>query len=200
MLTFSEPDHRYEYNGVRVPSVTQIIGCWLRVGDMYVNVFTGATVNAQMFEDAGLWGTSVHTMIDFYLDNDLDQESLSDDLRKILHRFTQWLCEMKVEVLSHEQRLYSRKYKYAGTYDIKAKIDDRLWVIDVKTGDYSLAGPQLAAYAQLDKEADRSRATRHRSVLYLPKDGNYKFITLTDTADWSFFLSRLNTHNYIKGR
>jgi len=200
MLEFEPTTHTYRWNGSIVPGTTSIIGQWLRVGDMYVNIFTGATVNARMFEDAGLWGTSVHTLIDYYLDGDLDTTNLTASQHYTLANFKNWLEEMDVEVLSHEQRLYSKKYKYAGTYDIKAKIDDRLWVIDIKTGDYSLAGPQLAAYVQLDKENDKSRVLRHRAVLYLPKVANYKFIEMADRADWSFFLSRLNTHNYIKGR
>jgi hypothetical protein len=200
MLTFEEIPHIYRWNDSIVPSVTQIIGQWLKVGDQYVNVFSGATVDARMFEDAGQWGTSVHTMIDYYLDDDLDTSNLTANQHWTLGHFKNWMAEMDVEVIAHEQRLYSKKYKYAGTYDIKARIDDRLWIVDIKTGAYDMAGPQLAAYCQLDKENDRSRATRHRAVLYLPKDGNYKFIEMTDRADWSFFLSRLNTHNYMQGR
>jgi len=96
--------------------------------------------------------------------------------------------------------LYSTKYGYAGTYDIKALINGKLWIIDIKTGAFGMAGPQLGAYGQLDKEDDKSRAMRHRAVLRLPKDGDYRFIPITDQADWPFFLSRLATFNYIKGR
>jgi delta 1-pyrroline-5-carboxylate dehydrogenase len=94
MLTFEQEPHIYRWNQNVVPSVTQIIGCWLRVGNMYVNVFTGATVNARMFEDAGLWGTSVHTMIDYYLDGDLDTSNLTASQHYTLANFKNWLEEM----------------------------------------------------------------------------------------------------------
>jgi CRISPR/Cas system-associated exonuclease Cas4 (RecB family) len=199
MLTFEQEPHIYRWNESIVQSVTQIIGQWLRVGDMYVNVFTGATVNAQMFEDAGLWGTSVHTMIDYYLDGDLDTSNLTASQHYTLANFKNWLEEMNVEVIAHEQRLYSKKYKYAGTYDALCKIGGKLFVVDWKTGDYSYADAQLSAYAQLIKENSHRRNIR-KAVLYLPRNGNYKFIVMNDPNAWSFFLSRLNTHNYIKGR
>jgi len=198
MLTFEAIDHRYEWDGVQVPSVTQILHEFVKVGNLYVNVFTGSAIGADVFEAAGEWGTSVHTMIDFYLNHDLDTDSLNAGQHWILANFKNWLSEMGVEVLAHEQRLYSKKYKYAGTYDIKCIIDDRLFVVDVKTGAFDMAGPQLAAYCQLDKENDKSRATRHRAVLHLPREGNYKFIPLSDQADWPFFLSRLATYNYVR--
>lgn len=198
MLTFESDTHTYRHNDVVIPSVTGIIGQWIKIGSFYVNVFTGGTVDAKVFEEAGAWGTAVHTMLEYFLDHDLDTDSLNAAQLWVLGQFKTWRSEMSVKIINHENRLYSPKYRYAGTYDLKCTIGNKLYIVDFKTGAYDMAGPQLAAYVQLDKENDKSRATRHRAVLYLPKDGNYKFITLTGTADWIFFLSRLNTYNYVR--
>ena len=199
MLTFDEEKHLYAHDGNPIPSVTQILGQFLKVGNVYIDVFTGATIPADVFEAAGVWGTAVHKMLHYYLDNDLDFDSLSDEMRNTLeNRFWRWADDYKVEVISHEEKLYSKKYGFAGTYDLKCKIKGKTWLVDYKTGAYGMAGPQLAAYIQLDKENYKG-GMRHRAVLHLPKSGDgYKFIPQTGLSDWSFFMARLNTYNFTR--
>jgi len=200
MLTFDEGIHLYTYDDNPVPSVTQVIGEFVKSGNWYINVFTGAGVPADVFEAAGEWGTAVHKMLHYYLDDDLDEPSLSEELIFVLDRFYKWMENYKVEVISHEEKLYSEKYGFAGTYDLKCKIKGKTWLVDYKTGAYGMAGPQLAAYVQLDKENYKG-GMRHRAVLHLPKAGEgYKFVPQTGLNDWSFFMARLNTHNFMKGR
>ena len=198
MLTFDEKEHRYTYDGNHVGSVTQIIGQFLKVGNQYVDVFSGATIPAGVFEAAGEWGTDVHTMIHYYLDDDLDMDILSPALKLALDQFMQWQADYKPEIISYEQRVYSKKYGYAGTLDLNCRIKGKLTVVDYKTGAYGLAGPQIAAYAQADKEESKG-GMRRRAVLHFPKNGNggYKFVPLSGLNDWNFFLSRLNTYNYM---
>lgn len=199
MLTFDPDKHLYTYDGNPVPSVTQVIGEFLKVGNRYVNVFTGATIPAEQFEAAADWGTAVHTAIHYYLDNDLDEDSLSPALHMALDQFTAWRKDYDPEILSHEQRVYSKKYGYAGTLDLNCRIKGKLTIVDYKTGAYGMAGPQIAAYAQADKE-ENGGGMRRRAVLHLPKNGNggYKFVPLSGLNDWNFFLSRLNTYNYTR--
>ena len=198
MLTFDQETHAYRHRDVACGSVTQIIGEFVKSGNFYVNVFTGTSIPSGIFESAGQWGTSIHTMVNFYIDNDLDLTSITEEMRETLTQYQKWEQVFKPEVLSHEKMLYSTKYGYAGTYDIKALINGKLWIIDIKTGAFGMAGPQLGAYGQLDKEDDKSRAMRHRAVLRLPKDGDYRFIPMAEHADWPFFLSRLTTYNYVR--
>ena len=201
MLTFEKENHIYRINGNVVPSVTQTIGGWIKVGRVYVNTFTGAAVPADLFEAAGAFGTDVHTMISYHITGDLDTDALGSDFLAVLVQFERWVDTVKPEIIDNEVMLYSPRCQFAGTRDLKCIINKKLHIVDFKTGAYDMAGPQLAAYVQLDKENDKSRAVRHRSVLYLPKDGgDYKFVSFRDTSDWPFFLSRLATYNYLKGR
>ena len=198
-LLFDPEKHLYTVNGNRVPSVTQIIEHWIKVGNRYINVFTGGWVAADMFEDAAFFGTDAHTMIAYYLDGDLDRDALSPELNLILQQFIQWCADYEPQIIDNEIRGYSQKYHFAGTRDLKCIIKNKLYLIDFKTGAYDMAGAQLAGYVQIDKENDKSRMTRHRNVLHLPKDGSgYKFIPFSDPNDWSFFLSRLTTYNYVR--
>jgi len=201
MLTFEKENHIYRINGNVVPSVTQTIGGWIKVGRVYVNTFTGAAVPADLFEAAGAFGTDVHTMISYHITGDLDTDALGSDFLAVLVQFERWVDTVKPEIIDNEVMLYSPRCQFAGTRDLKCIINKKLHIVDFKTGAYDMAGPQLAAYVQLDKENDKSRAIRHRSVLYLPKDGSdYKFVSFRDASDFPFFLSRLATYNYLKGR
>ena len=198
MLTFKKKRHQYYWNDDKVPSVTQIIGEFVKTGNFYVNVFTGASIKADVFENGGGFGKAVHDMIEYHLGNELERESLSPDLEAVLQQFERWTDDCKPEILDHETQLYSEKYGFAGTRDIKCLVKNRLYIVDIKSGAFAMAGPQLAAYAQLDKEDDSSRRTRHRAVLSLKKDGSkYKFVTFNDPNDWQFFLARLTTYNYV---
>jgi len=137
-------------------------------------------------------------MVNFYIDNDLDLTSITEEMRETLTQYQKWEQVFKPEVLSHEKMLYSTKYGYAGTYDIKALINGKLWIIDIKTGPLVWLDRNWGHISQLDKEDDKSRAMRHRAVLRLPKDGDYRFIPMAEHADWPFFLSRLTTYNYVR--
>jgi CRISPR/Cas system-associated exonuclease Cas4 (RecB family) len=67
-----------------------------------------------------------------------------------IHAFQDWVGENVVEWKSAEEKIYHRKYKYAGTVDARAIINGEYCVIDWKTSkrvypEYYL---QVAAYAK----------------------------------------------------
>ena len=77
--------------------------------------------------------------------------------------FKSWVGENNVEWISSEEKLYNRKYKYAGTVDARANINGEYCVIDWKTSkavypEYHL---QVAAYAKAaeDMYEDKVDAT-----------------------------------------
>ncbi|MFA5706858.1 MAG: hypothetical protein WDA41_10925 [Candidatus Neomarinimicrobiota bacterium] len=200
MLTFSEETHQYTWNNEPVPSVTQVIGEWVKCGGMYVSIFTGTQVPADKFEAAGRFGTAVHKMLHSYLEGSLDFGLLTDDLLMIFTQFEAWREIFRPEPLYIERQLYSERYLYAGTMDLVCTIGRDRWIVDYKTGGYDMAGPQLAAYEKLDQE-DGARKPRKRAVLYLPKDGGqWKWVPMEGRQDWTFFETRLFQYNYLKGR
>tara|TARA_Y100001951_G_C11290113_1_gene271544 strand:- start:1030 stop:1788 length:759 start_codon:yes stop_codon:yes gene_type:complete len=64
--------------------------------------------------------------------------------------FQDWIKTHDIKWISAEQKVYNRRYKYAGTVDAVAEIDDEFCVVDFKTSariydEYHL---QCAAYAE----------------------------------------------------
>ena len=64
MLTFEEKEHIYKWDGVTVPSVTQVIANWTKIivagREYYDSPYTGDVVTAAIIEQAGDWGTAAH--------------------------------------------------------------------------------------------------------------------------------------------
>lgn len=203
-LTFNKKLHEYQWGGQVVPSVTQALSEWIRigiVGGFYVNTFSGQAIPARLFEHAADFGTAVHKAAGFILRGELDWGAMAPELIGPCLQFEAWRRDFAPDISGVEGRLYSQGYGYAGTYDLLISEGSRKWlIIDIKTGGHDLAGPQLAAYEQLLRE-DGVKGIIRRAVLYLPKDGGpYKLIEQTDARDWPFFLASLNRHNYLAGR
>lgn len=208
MLTFDPDTHIYKMDYRVVPSVTQIIGEWIEAPYYYINTFTGAVVKKEVFEGGGDHGIAVHKgcwLILKHGHDGLDWELLDPSLIHQLQQFEGWMEDFFPEIVFTEEAMYSEKFGYAGTPDIIAEMRAKRVVsakripavIDIKTGAFDMAGPQIAGYEQLYKETFKYRGTVLRYVLHLPKTGPYKFIPLTDKRDWDFFRSRLFQYNYL---
>lgn len=208
MLTFDSEKHLYLWNGVPVPSVTQIIHEWMEVsvyGERYfVNRFTGTAISADPFRAAGGFGTAVHAGAKLLAEgNALDYDALHPSLHHPLDEFVRWQTDYSPEYRIIEKPLYSAKFNYAGTPDIIAIIRRRLAVVDIKTGGYDMAGVQMAGYEQLYREeVKRGALHMDRYVLFLPKnDGErYQFIQLRDITDHACFMALWDAGRQMKGR
>jgi len=202
MLHFEEDEHIYRWNGIIVPSVTQALQEWVKVKlgryDYYVHTIKGTAVNAVDFEAAGDFGTAVHRACHYIMLDQLDWATVDDALIPCLVQFEQWIEDFKFKPEYIEHQMYSKKLGYAGTADIRGTIlNNKIVLPDIKTGIYSMVGPQTAAYEELFKETERKRKAAERYVLYLPKDGSkYKFEPVKAQGDWRFFLNRLSQWRY----
>lgn len=208
-LSFTEETHEYRWGDRIVPSVTGIIGELRKVTlgryEYYVNVFTGNVIDAETVRDAGDFGTAIHAACALIVrggHDGLDWEALDADLIPPLKQFEKWLEEWSPEIILVEEPMYSQRYGYAGTSDIIARIPrlkNRIAVIDLKTGVYTMVGPQTSAYAEQYKENYKHRGRLERMVLHLPKDGSdytYKMLD-NHAADWNFFKARLAQQRYL---
>lgn len=100
-------------------------------------------------------GTEIHIAIDAHiLGKPMPPWPLPIKAR--MTHFARFMDEYGLDVEASETKVYSRKYRYAGTLDILGRlraIDDRLAVIDSKTGKGIYADkfcPQVASYARAD--------------------------------------------------
>lgn len=93
-------------------------------------------------------GTAVHNWVEAHIKK--ENPDMPEDpkvLRGVLN-FLDWVETHNVEFVAAEKIIYSKKYDYVGKLDILAKVDGKLCLVDIKTGNaiYSEARMQTEAY------------------------------------------------------
>jgi hypothetical protein len=188
-LTFCAERHEYRLNGRVLPSVTQV----LRFLDDFEHVPPAVLEAARQF------GSHVHAACDLDARDVLDYDALDPALRPYVDAFRRFRAEAGIEILGSEERVCSRTFGYAGTLDLRArrrnaKVSTRDMLIDIKSGVVPRSvGAQCAAYDAA--WYSMHGGTRHdRFCLQLRSDATYRLHPLTNTVDFSVFLSCLNLH------
>ena len=124
----------YEIGDEKYPSISTIcsfrnrksIAEWrARVGDAEANKISKRATTA---------GTTVHSMIEDYLNNELDLEKYVDKhLAKILFVQAKGMLSRINNIHFQEAPLYSHEFAIAGRVDCIAEFDGKLSIIDFKT-------------------------------------------------------------------
>jgi hypothetical protein len=120
-------------------------------------------------------GTTVHSIVESFktIKTPID---VADEFKGYAKAFYQWIDDFKPEIIEHEKKLFSEKYKIAGTLDLLVKnTTGELMVIDVKTGKdiYLDAHIQTSAYKEMCVE--NGVPVKSSGILLLGEDGTYKF-------------------------
>lgn len=185
-LRFDEAKHEYSVQGVRYPSVTQILS----------PLVDYSQVPRTVLERARQLGQAVHRMTELYDLDDLDMDDLADELRPYLTAWIKFRAETGFVPETIEKRLYHPALRYAGTPDRSGLINRRRAVIDIKKMLYlgPVIGLQLAAYKELFEK--NGTHIEDRYALGLRADGTYRLQPYTDKSDWPVFLSLLTTRNW----
>ena len=144
----------YEKDGRRYPSVTSILRYYPKGDGFYKWVGSVGKEEAEKIRDfAGEQGNKVHKAIENYLSNkEIDYDSLSAKESGLVIAFLDWykdlITEHKVEVVALELPVLNEVDGYAGTIDIVLKIDQEIWIVDIKTSNYvqTTHKLQLSAY------------------------------------------------------
>lgn len=165
MIEFIEEEHLYLIDGVIVPSVTQILQ------KVFPNKYEG--VPEKILNAKACYGTDVHKYIEIinkkkpkrplayvkkYCNPDMYQEESIRQYLDILKKYN-------IEVLESE-KVVTYKDLYAGTLDIKAKVNGKLAIIDIKTTselDTTYVSWQNSYYELADNPVEELY------VLWLPK-------------------------------
>ena len=180
VLDFNEDKHVYKIDGEYVPSVTTILNTiskpallpWaVKMGADWFSdnceAFTQATLSVdevvkgikgaykKKSRDAMNVGNIVHQWCEDAIQWKMGVGEIPDmpeDTQAVtaINAFRNWIGTREIKWIAAEQKLYNRKYKYAGTVDAVAEIDGAFCVIDFKTSaavydEYYL---QCAAYAE----------------------------------------------------
>lgn len=186
MLTFDEESHSYAYDGAIVPSVTQVL--------QGINNYS---FNSDVTARAAAFGTAVHKACELYDTDNLDMASLDEALRPYLNGWIKFRGDTGFVPTWIELRVYSKKYRYAGTLDRIGTMKKKNILLDIKTGvPTKTIGLQLAGYEIAAVECTQEKGLK-RYACFL-SDTGYKLQEYTDHNDHAVFLSFLNCYNWRK--
>lgn len=159
------PHKEVTHNGIRIPSVTQVIGC-LDKPALYgwYGKFGNEECN-RIKKESGEFGTAVHNLIDEYIMKKTPQSYVYPEyldaamITKCAKNFAEWYDHSGLEVISAEPEdaVISKRHNFQGTWDFIGKRKDYKFILpaDWKTSNaiYPTVGLQLSAYTQLYGEA-----------------------------------------------
>jgi hypothetical protein len=191
-MTFDERAHIYKLNGIRLPSVTQIMR---PLSQAYYGEIDESILNT-----AAKRGTDVHQAIENWLKFGFDDAP--EEHRGYFDAFRLWMDEQKPDIIATEGRVYHRVLRYAGTADLVCITEnDVLTCVDIKTSSQiieMLVRVQLTAYAK----AFESHGLKFdvKQAVHLKRDGGYsvKEFPGRDNEAWDVFCSLLTVENYLK--
>jgi len=144
-------------------------------------------------DSAASVGTRTHRLVEGYLiankykgnpsRNELLLSTISDDLQKPFHAFLDWIENKNFEILDTEKIIHSEKYKYAGSLDIRCLLNDKKYIIDLKTssGIYDEMLLQLCGYKNAYEEINEESGHRI-GILRLDK--------LTGEPEWKEYTNK----------
>jgi len=182
--------HYYNVSGKNIPSVTTLLKS---MSPFKNSKSDGSPLFSQI-------GTYIHYVILKEFDNieapDFELPNIPwvlDRVKNSLEQWKQFTNDHKIEPINVEQFIYSSGiYPYAGRYDFLGYIDDKLTLMDLKTGGlYDYYPLQLSAYIC---------AAKHEKVidngLLLQIDGNPKRNPDNVYNEVWYDLDQINRYNY----
>jgi hypothetical protein len=188
MLDFDPAAHVYRWGGKIVPGVTTVLR----------GLHSMAGVPIEILEAAQQRGTDVHAACEFLDQDDLDEDSLTDQTRGYVSGYRRFLADCEPNYSGIEERVYHTVLGFAGTLDRRGELTYQgartQAVIDIKTSAqaYPIAWePQLAAYAH----AAGIPAVR-RFTLQLRPDGTYLMRECSDPSAWPVFVALLTLYQW----
>ena len=195
-LTFREDDHSYFLDGVRIPSVTQVLkGAGLIDYSGLLNMPDGY----KRLQAAQRFGTAVHKACELYDLDNLDEQSLDPALRPYLDGWIKFLDESDFVIENIEMMVCSVKYRFAGKLDRSGLLYDKRTILDIKSSfeimpaNHIQNGGYTIAYNEGKQVKDK---VYQRAVVQLRGDGTYKIELSKDPNDLNIFLSALTIHNF----
>lgn len=184
-LKFIEETHEYFLDGKRLPSVTEIM--------KFITDRKYDGVTESILDIAKEKGTAVHMSCEVY--NKTGYVGIDEEYAGYLDAYMKWIKDNNIDRTKIESEImtYNKILKYAGTVDM---IYDKQIIIDLKTCsecDTKTTAVQISAY----REALKLRGydnLKEAYILWLGKDGNYKYVKLEDK--FNIFLACLTLNNF----
>ena len=148
-------------------------------------------------------GSLAHDYIEKFIRNEKPELPVNEQARNCCVAAQDWMLKHKFQPLDPERKIYSRKYRYAGTLDWPCFVDTHLSVVDWKSSkavypEYVL---QLAAYQSAWQEMGMGEV-RYRYIVRLGKaDGAFevaRFDHKTFRRDLKAFLAAKTIYERVR--
>lgn len=170
----------YTIDGVRVPSVTEILGI--------TGFMAGLDrIDPVRLAQAAERGTAVHQLCEEYDKQTIDWAGVPPEHLGYLDAYMEFVERFGFESELVEEPLYNETLMFAGTVDRVGrltKVDGRRTVLDIKTGaPRASVALQLAGYELCLPAVDDTR----RVALYLNQHGEFKLAEYADRRDHAVF-------------
>jgi hypothetical protein len=189
-LEFKEDTHQYFYNGMEVPSVTQIISA--------SNSGALQNIPSNILDSASERGIAVHQAIEFF--NKYKFANISKEYEDYFEAYRKWYRKEGfsfIEIQS-EIKVYHKILNYAGTIDMLiTNTKEEKMLIDIKTTNelnMKYVSLQLSAYK--DALSNQGISVKKMYVLWLKKDGTYEYLEVPDKKN--IFMYSLLLYNFWK--
>lgn len=195
MLTYTDEDHQYRWNGMKVPGVSEILQASGIVNFDHIPIDK---------REAGMhFGKIVHKVCQYYDEDEHYIEALEetdrDNEQKIMPYLNGWIKFKRdyniTKFVSIEQKLYSKRYNFAGRHDRIMLLNGNI-ILDIKTYVNSKMGGdlQLAGYSILWDENYPLEKIKERIVVGLGQN-DYGITVCKNKSDRFDFLVCLQVHN-----
>lgn len=193
-FTYNDELHEYKLNGLKIPSVTQVIEDVFPMSEF---------IPKELLRQKADLGKKVHSTTELYDKGTLDENFLHPILQNYLNQWVKFRKDYNVqfnlELLGEniETMAYHSIYKFAGRIDRTCLVEKEKSIIDIKSGtEQKTHQLQTAAYSMLvNQSLDKKSQIKKRYAVYL-SETDYKVIPHTNTNDENIFLSCLSIYNY----
>jgi hypothetical protein len=181
-LLFYDTTHEYEVDGVKVPSVSEVLRFLSREQYQDVAQYT--------LDNAADRGSKVHKACELLIK--YGEAEIEADIESYVKAFMAWVDKHKIDFLHMEKALACPDY--AGRVDFICTVDGDLSVVDLKTVsavNKTLVKAQLNGYRRL-VEFNELGKVQSLYCLQLMNDGKYREYPVA--LDYSEFQSCLTLH------
>lgn len=136
-------------------------------------VETARKAHYQKKSDAATIGVFVHDFVSKTIKGENPPVPVNEQLREACGKFLNWVEKHNVKFLASEQVVYSREFNFVGTLDFICKIDNSLYIGDLKTssGIWETYKIQPAAYRFARTEEFSNEKYIGQLIVRIGKDG-----------------------------
>lgn len=196
---YSDLDHSYVLNGIKLPSVTEVLKAQ--------GLIDYSRVDDEVLKTSSSFGSNTHSAIKLYLRGNLDESSLDPAIRPYLDGVIKFCKDYEFLPIKIEQPVYSKLWRIAGTPDVIGLSKLGITLPDWKSSTSIIPATaiQLAGYELIENEWRVPKMKiKHRVSVLLTGDGNYMPTFYKDKSDATQFQSAVNNylwrvkHNLIK--